>query len=142
MNGRGSRRDRERFPDLKADIGEDPARFLDYPVLSSKSEVGSPLLLARARIRGIDNLATLRAWMAIERRLDRGPRAKVLNWLDERERELEAIGERPERNEYRDGRDIPEKEVRFLDEDGEIRDRSSATSKISELAATDGGVDS
>jgi hypothetical protein len=49
--------DRDRFPSIREDHGEDPARFLDRP------------LFIRARIRGIDTIALVRAWMAVERRL-------------------------------------------------------------------------
>jgi hypothetical protein len=84
----GPRRDRERFPCLKEQIGEDPARYLDVDRIDD-------LQLARVRIRGIDFLATLRAWRAVERQL--GPRPKVLEWLDEREAKLERIGNRDER---------------------------------------------
>lgn len=81
----GLLRDRERFPRLKERIGEDPARYLDVDSIDD-------LQLARARIRGIDFLATLRAWRAVERQL--GPWPKVLEWLDEREAELETISDR------------------------------------------------
>lgn len=81
----GRQRDRERFPRLKERIGEDPARYLDVDSIDD-------LQLARARIRGIDFLATLRAWRAVERQL--GPWPKVLEWLDEREAELETISDR------------------------------------------------
>lgn len=89
----------EAFPwseNLKDDIGEDPARYLAVDRLDD-------LRLARARIQGIDYLAVLRAWGAVERRLhDRGEvtehhREKVSGWLDEREEELSEVGDRDER---------------------------------------------
>lgn len=92
----GKSRDRERFPGLAEDIGEDPARYLDVDRIDD-------LELARARIRGVDFLATLRAWRAVERNLSERDvvsehhRQRVMEWLDEREAELEEIGERDDR---------------------------------------------
>jgi len=84
----GRQRDREEFPRVKEDLGEDPARYLDV-------ERVEDLQLAWARIRGIDFIAAVRAWKAVERNLY--PRPKVLEWLDEREEELKDIGDRDER---------------------------------------------
>jgi hypothetical protein len=89
-------RDREEYPSLKADIGEDPARYLAVERLEE-------LKLARARIRGIDFIQVIRAWKAVERNLSERSvvsehhRQTVMRWLDEREAELEEIGERDER---------------------------------------------
>ncbi|WP_435145942.1 hypothetical protein [Halobaculum sp. P14] len=85
--------DREEFPRLRDDLGEDPARFLD------RDELGGPdaMMLAKARIRGIDSIATARAWIAVERALDRGPRDAVISLLENRIDDLEANGERPSR---------------------------------------------
>jgi hypothetical protein len=138
--------DRERFPELKADIGEDPARFLDRPFFSNGAG-SSPLLLARARIRGIDSLATLRAWIAVERNLDRGPRDRIIDLLEERQATLEEIGERPDRLDFqddRDGRDV-ETIYEFYDRDGnrldDDRSMASAPSRRESTRelATDGG---
>lgn len=84
---------REQFPDLREDIGEDPARFLDHDLLD---DVGMRDL-ALTRIESIDKLAVISAWRAVERRLDRQTRQAILDALDEREADLEELGERPDR---------------------------------------------
>ena len=67
--------DRERFPGVKAHIGEDPARFLDRPLVDPTAEGDTePIDLALARIRGIDSLTVAKAWRAVERNLDRASR--------------------------------------------------------------------
>jgi hypothetical protein len=92
----GETRDRETFPAIVEDTNEDPARYLDV-------ERVEDLKLARARIRGIDSFQELRAWRAVERSLsDDGHvsehhRQQVMEWLDEREAEVEEIGERDDR---------------------------------------------
>ena len=101
---------------LEEQIGEDPGRFLDYPLLSNDANT-SPLLLARARIRGIDHINVVNAWIAAERRLDRGPRAKVLEWLEDRKEALEAHGERGDRADG-ERKPVPEKEWHWI-RDGE-----------------------
>jgi len=114
----GRTRDRERFPRAKTHIGEDPARYLDVDRVSD-------LELARARIRGIDFIEVIRCWRAVERQLhERGVvsehhRQRVMEWLDEREAELEEIGERDERVQH-DGRTpSPAAEWSWPDRDGE-----------------------
>jgi hypothetical protein len=89
--------DRERFPGLRDDLGEDPARFLDRPLFDGDEHTASPGAIMRARIRGIDYLATLRAWKAVERNLDRGPRDRVIEMLEDREQWLLEHGDRDER---------------------------------------------
>lgn len=95
MRGYSPSIDRRRSDDPLAD---EALRFLDREVTDEPAEVAfgvAPL------IRGIDTIPRLRAWRAIERRLGRGagngPRSVVLDLLDARERELEVIGERPDR---------------------------------------------
>lgn len=104
--------DREEFPNLREDIGEDPARYLDHDYFLMCETI-------RARIRGIDSFAVLRAWEAVERRIDRGPRDKVLEWLEEREAELGEIGEREDRPDGPIERDVPEKTAVWVDDDGD-----------------------
>lgn len=98
----GVRVDREQFPQLKDDVGEDPARFLDHDLVSSEWSA-----IVEFRIRGIDRLPVLRAWLAIERRLDRGPRDYVIDLLEERERFLQEHGDRP--RDLRDADDLSER---------------------------------
>jgi hypothetical protein len=114
----GRSRDRERFPALQEEISEDPARYLDVDRIEG-------LRLARARIRGIDFFAVLRAWRAVERNLvangvvSEHHRQQVMEWLDEREAELEEIGERDERVEPNGRTPSPAAEWSWPDRDGE-----------------------
>lgn len=83
---------RRTFPRLRADLGEDPARYLDAP-WDDREE------MIRGRIRGIDEIGVARAWIGVERRLGRGegggPREHIIQRLEERVDFLEANGERP-----------------------------------------------
>lgn len=102
-NSPGFRGDRATFPTLREEIGEDPARFLDVPLLASAG-ASTPFGLARARIRGIDRIATAKAWIAVERALargDEGPRDRVIQLLEDRIDVLEEHGERPTADEIR-----------------------------------------
>lgn len=103
--------DREQFPSLEEQINEDPARWLDWPLLQRGENM-------RARIRGIDYLRVVRAWIAVERRIDRGPREQVMDWLEEREAQLESIGDRDERTQKRELREKPERECIRIDHEG------------------------
>lgn len=104
-------RERRQFPDLREDIGEDPAYYLDAPIIRRGR-------MMRARIRGIDFFDVLSAWKAVERRLDRGPRDRVIGWLNEREAYLEEHGERPDRGGRRELRDVEPVETVRYDENG------------------------
>lgn len=120
---------------LKEDIGENPARFLDHRLVE-RGEDHTDYTLARMvrdRITGIDRIEVVRAWKAVERRLDRGPRDAVLQLLDQREQFLQEHGERPDdlRTEWpqdlpdrydptlRD-RDLPPADVTIEKADGEV----------------------
>lgn len=72
-----STEDRPRYPEIKADHGEDPARFL------SCSERYLPL----ARIRGIRDEGLLSAYRAVELR-EYGGRDVVLETIESRKEEL------------------------------------------------------
>jgi hypothetical protein len=149
---------------LKADIGENPARFLDRSIEVPPDRNS----MFRARVEGIDRIEVINAWTAAERRLaneqDRAPRQHVLDLLDDRKAVLQEHGERPqdfstyfphelpERYQPHD-RTVPPKEHYIVtrDRDGEIVDRTpyhekrseSAASKLNrlqeQLVATDGG---
>ncbi len=123
---------------LKAEIGEDPERYLNRPI---DYDDQWPM----ARIKGIDYIEIVRAWKAIERKLGRDdgdPREQIMALLDEREEFLRENGERPDRLEPLDEpRDIPPKRVTI---NGVPADEVPATAaeklqKIRESAATDGG---
>jgi hypothetical protein len=85
---RSASRTREEYPEVAAEIGEDPARFLDYPIIEPDQN-SSPMLLAKARIRGIESLDVVDGWFEVETSLDRGPRKKVLAMLNQRRAQLE-----------------------------------------------------
>lgn len=81
---------------LKEKLGENPARFLDYELVERGSSHTDRTLqrLVRARIRGIERLEVVNAWIAVERKLDRGPRDRIIELLEKRKAHLEANGER------------------------------------------------
>lgn len=89
-------RGRETFPEVEANIGEDPARWLDRPLFGGSANTSSPGLLIRDRIKGIDSLGVLGCFETVERRLERGPREKVLELIAARRETLLENGQRPE----------------------------------------------
>lgn len=127
--------DRERFPEVKAAIGEDPARWLDYEFVDDQDA----RRMARIRIKSIDDIETARQWIEVERQLDPGPRRKLIAWLNERIKTLEVIGERPERLEERDERETPETVWYRNGEPWEAVDRSVGVGSDGRAFATDGG---
>ena len=96
--------------EIHEEIGEDPAEALDKPLVPPSTDRHSPLLQARARIRGIDYLDVLDTWEEVERRLDRGPRDTVLAWIEERREFLEEHGERDERMASQPRRTVPDRD--------------------------------
>lgn len=74
--------DRPEFPNVVADIGEDPARFLS----------STTRMMPLARIRGLDSVAACNAWAAVERR-SWGGRSVILDAIDDRRTELQATGD-------------------------------------------------
>ncbi|MBO4249265.1 hypothetical protein IL252_15725 [Halomicrobium sp. IBSBa] len=130
-NQSASGRTRETFPKIRDDVGEDPARWLDWSILGDKSREK----LVRTRIDSIDSIEMIRAWIGVERALERGddggPREAVINALEQRERRLNEIGERPERLQQRDNpRDLAPVECSYPDRDDidEASDRSTYSS--------------
>ena len=81
---------------LKQKLGENPARFLDHDLIERGSSHTDRTLqrLVCARIRGIDRLEVVNAWIAVERKIDRGPRNRVIEVLEERKAYLEECGDR------------------------------------------------
>jgi len=129
---------RERYPSVQAEIGEDPARWLDYKLVSDQDA----RRMARIRIKSIDQIDVARNWIEVEHELERGPRKKIISWLNERIKTLEVIGERPDRLEERDGRDLPETEATLNGEPWHAVDRSVGLSNgTRSLAVADGGND-
>jgi hypothetical protein len=76
--------DRERFPEIAEEIGEDPARWLDRDLLESTPGDQSEKWFLRKRIDGIASLEVARKWAEVERELERGPRDPVLDMIKER----------------------------------------------------------
>jgi len=155
QNQSADRSERERFPEVAEEIGEDPARWLDHDMLKQtlvrqevdpNSEFGQMRLVEdndknstfgkmfRARVRGIDKLFVIRKWLEVEHELDRGPRHKqVIEPLKERAQDLKENGERSHYLplKHRDyDRDL-------APVDGPELDQRTAGEKI----ATDGGRD-
>jgi hypothetical protein len=83
----------ETFPEVAAAIGEDPARFLDCSISPPDQGRSSPMLTAKARIRGIESLDVVDGWMEVETSLDRGPRKKVVAMLNQRRAQLRDEGD-------------------------------------------------
>ena len=94
MNPRGETPEWQRR--LQAKLGENPARFLDHDLVEYGASHTDETLqsLVTARIRGIDYLEVVNAWIAVERKLDRGPRDRVISLLEQRKAHLEENGER------------------------------------------------
>lgn len=85
--------EREHFPEYLESINEDPARYLDKALVNAAGNaVRDDMFLAR--LRGIDRLAVIDAWIDVETRLERGPRQHVLARLNQRKQEIREHGER------------------------------------------------
>lgn len=80
MSAHPSMEQRESYPDIKDDIGEDPARFLD---------TDDSLQMAIVRIKGITDPEVIQSWITVETSLDRGPRKKIMAALNQRERAIQ-----------------------------------------------------
>ncbi|QRY26386.1 hypothetical protein [Halobacterium sp. BOL4-2] len=72
--------DRNTYPELREDIGEDPARYL--------TDLNGTTW---ARIRGIQSDRVIQAWLQVEE--DLGPRRAVIKRLNKRRRQLRDGGE-------------------------------------------------
>jgi hypothetical protein len=121
-------------PGLKADIGEDPERFLDRPISIDDQW---PI----ARIKGIDSLRVCRIWQRIEQDPDRAagePRDQVMRLLEQREQFLQENGDRADRTagETHD-RELEPAVVTINGEPADDR-RQSAKQRLAELRADDG----
>ena len=83
-------RDREIFPGIKQRSGEDPARFLDRPLLGGDpdEETQSGWFIG-CRIKGIDSKRVIHYWLQVEHELERGPREKIVEMLEQRAGELD-----------------------------------------------------
>jgi hypothetical protein len=75
---------------IAADIGEDPARWLDR-TLVERGPGHTDRTMQRAvhaRIQGIRSREVLDAWQEVEVELARGPRQQVMAWLNQRDQAL------------------------------------------------------
>lgn len=134
--GRARQSDRQRFERVKAEIGHDPARFLDVDFLDNP-DAGR---LAKSVIDGLGYIEAVEAWRAVERNLGRGPdggpRQGVIERLDERREWIETHGERDELGQ----REIrPERRTTVII-DGEPEDCQEPTAR-EKVAAMRGGAD-
>ena len=135
------RRSRERFDEYREEFAEDPARFLDVPLLEPDQDGSSSFLLAKARIEVLDDLALLDAWIDVELRLERGPRQEVIALLNQRKVILTGIGEREERLADAPRRDPERTEsvAVWADYDDGQQKTSALSTSHRQMAATDGG---
>ena len=124
-NQGGSQRQRRRFDD---ELADNAARWLDWDLLNHPDRRQT----VRSIIKGIDRLDRVRVWKAAEKIIanerDREPRAKIMQWLDQREEWIELQGERRDRLEERDDdRDLAPVAVSYPDRDDvdEASDRST-----------------
>jgi len=144
-NQSSSGRDLPEFPNIEEDLGYNPARFLDWRLVGAgpaDSDIGNGrLMLLKAKIRGVDRIAVLRAFEAVERNPrvgpEEGPRSGVIQLLHQREDQLSERGERPDRLPYG-----PRRPPSMLDVESAAPDRErTAADRLHarRRAATDGG---
>lgn len=145
---------RECFPELEAEINEDPAAFLDRELVERgpSHTTKTAHQKVKARIRGIDRIDVVDAWIYVETSIERGPRQQVLAWLNQRKKYLEEVGERPdllatpvdERPEryHEHDRDLPGKPVVIIDESGEEipYDEARSSTAAAQIRAKRGDV--
>jgi hypothetical protein len=90
----GNTRSYPAFPEIEAELGYNPARFLDQP-RSVPDHIcdTSPMATVQAFINGMDESETIRAWIEVEVALGRGenggPRTDVVDWLTDRREQIE-----------------------------------------------------
>lgn len=115
-------RDYPSFPDIEAQLGYNPARFLDRRV-GKNGETQE--LTAKALIRGVQTVEDLRLWINVEAELGRGrnggPRKEVARWVGTRQVELQ----QQEREENVESEvEEPTEEIEDKSELAEIEDES------------------
>jgi hypothetical protein len=100
------------FPEITQQLGYNPARFL-MPTADEMDEL-SWATRAKAFIRGMEDVETVRAWIEVEVALEQGahggPRKKVIRWLNQRQAAIE-------------GRDVPVDETAHTD--AAVRDETT-----------------
>lgn len=77
------------YPDIEAQLGYNPARFLAQSVGKNSCTAE---LTAKALIRGVQTVEHLRLWLSVETDLGRGrndgPRQHVIKWINHRQAQL------------------------------------------------------
>ncbi len=96
MTQRGLLGDYPSHPEIEDKLGCNPARFLDIEI---RKDGCTKDLTAKALIRGIEDIETIRAWIEVEVALERGhndgPRQRVITWLNRRQAQLEDDADAP-----------------------------------------------
>lgn len=86
----GGSQDYPSFPEIESQIGYNPARFLDHEIETTECTKD---LTVTGLIRGIQDIAMVRAWITVEVALERGrndgPRQQVIKWLNRRQAQIE-----------------------------------------------------
>lgn len=137
----GATRPYPSFPEIEADIGYNPARFLDVRAVGDGIGETSDLTTAWALIRGIQDIATIRAWITVEVELGRGrnggPRKKVIKRLNRRQLQIKETTETTPSAENT-AQDSQEKANTTNDSEGdESTTADGATSITASVAASD-----
>lgn len=77
------------FPEIEAELGYNPSRFLDHEIETTSCTAD---LTVTALIRGLDDIETIRAWIEVEVDLERdngGPRREIITQLNRRQLQIE-----------------------------------------------------
>lgn len=149
----GNTRSYPSFPDIEDQLGYNPARFLDVSA-DAQDSIGetSELVMAESVIQGIEDVETIQAWFTVEAQLDRGPRRKVIDWLDQRKSalqgpETQADGTEQEHESSSDDTTQVIPEETPSDEDATVGEEENTTGGTATAAtnapasvATDGGT--
>jgi hypothetical protein len=141
----GPTRGRERFPETREEIGEDPARWLDRDLLESTPGDKSEKWRLQRRVDGIHSLQVAEKWAEVERELERGPRDPVMDMIRERvaylnhHRTLEELLEETDVEARREETPSTDSVVSWPDRDGGERSENTVDPDRYRATATDGG---
>lgn len=78
--GPTSQSDRVRYPELREELGEDPARYL----------ASDETHLAHARIKALETIEEIQAWRRVEGEIREDSRPSIMRALHDREQHLDA----------------------------------------------------
>jgi hypothetical protein len=141
----GPTRDRERFPEIAEEIGEDPARWLDRDLLESTPGDETETWRLQRRVDGIHSLEVARRWAEVERELERGPREVVMDMIRERvaalnrHTTLEELLEETDVDARREATPSTSSEVVWTDRTDGVRTVNKPDPNRYRATATDGG---